>query len=201
VLAAGATDDRVSRTIRSGVPGTGMPRFNVELSPDTQVWEILAHLRMLTAGGAAVVNRGDPAKGARTFQTHCASCHWVNGKGGRLGPELSNIGSARSASALAAKVRMPGSAVVPGFQPVVLVMSDGRRVRGIKKNEDAFSIQIMDMTERLLGFARRDLREVVEERRSPMPASDVTRIGDADLEDLVGYLMTLRRPDAGVSAR
>ena len=197
VLAGGATDDRLFRTIRSGVPGTGMPRFNAELSPDTQLWEILAYLRMLTTGGSTVVNRGDAVKGARVFLANCASCHWVNGRGGRLGPELSRVGSARSASSLAAKVREPGRTVVPGFEAVVLVMSDGRRVSGIKKNEDAFSIQIMDMQERLQGFAKSDVREVVRGQRSPMPASGASRIGDAELEDLVAYLLTLRRPEAG----
>lgn len=44
VLAAGATDERLFRTVRNG-QGTDMPRFGTEQTADTQVWEILSHLR------------------------------------------------------------------------------------------------------------------------------------------------------------
>ena len=44
VLAAGATDERLFRTVRNG-QGTDMPRIGTEQTADTQIWEILSHLR------------------------------------------------------------------------------------------------------------------------------------------------------------
>ena len=73
---------------------------------------------------------------------------------------------------------------------------DGQRIRGAKKAEDVFSIQIMDTRERLQGYLRDNLQEVIYEKTSLMPAYPVSRLSDNDLSDLVGYLTTLRGAEA-----
>src|SRR5262245_51495047 len=195
LLGAGLNDSRFFTTVRNGVTGTEMPRFIPEQTTDTQIWEMLTHLRTLTGASSERVN-GNAENGARLFQANCVGCHIVSGKGGRLGPNLSRIGTARSASALAAKIRNPNRGFVTGYRPVTLVTSDGRRVRGLRKNEDAFTIQIMEMTERIQGYSKKDLREVISEPQSPMPAFGPERINDRDMDDLVSYLMTLRGIDS-----
>jgi putative heme-binding domain-containing protein len=192
-LAAGLTDERFVRIVRNG-QGTEMPRFTSEQTSDTQVREILVHLRTLTAGGAAEQTRGNAANGTKLFAARCAACHTVGGRGGRLGPDLSRIGALRSAAALTGKVRNPNRGFVAGYRPVTIVLGDGRRIRGVAKNEDAFSIQVMDATERLHGFRKAEVREVVHEPRSLMPVFDAAALGDPDLMDLVAYLSTLRKP-------
>jgi cytochrome c oxidase cbb3-type subunit 3 len=195
VLAAGASDQRFFQTVRRGVSGTEMPSFDEEHTTDTQVREILAHLRTLTTGGQLEKVAGNAEHGQRLFQTNCSSCHMVNGRGGRLGPDLSRIGSARSAAALANKVRNPSRNIVTGYQPVTIVTADGRRVRGLRKNEDPFSIQIMDLSERLQGYLKSDVSEVIHEQRSVMPEFAATRLSDSDVADLVSYLTTRRGID------
>jgi len=192
-LAAGLSDDRFYRTVRGGVTGTEMPRFTPEQTTDTQIWEILSHLRMLTTGASSEL-RGSAENGARIFQANCERCHLVNGKGGRLGPDLSRIGAARSPSAIAGKIRDPHRNIAPGFQPVTVVMADGTRVAALRKNEDAFSIQVMDMSQRIQGYSKSSLREIVVEQRSPMPAFGPDRLNENDLVDLVAYLTKLRGP-------
>ena len=196
VLSAGATDARLFRTVRNGVTGTEMPRFGSEQTTDTQIWEILSYVHSLSIGGAAETVRGSPENGARLFQASCSGCHLANGKGGRLGPDLSRIGTARSVSALRTKIRSSGRGIAAGYRPVTLVMVDGRRVRGLKKNEDVFTIQMMDMTERIQGYSKADIREIISEPRSPMPTFDVARLNDSDLNDLLSHLLTLRGPQA-----
>ena len=44
--------------------------------------------------------RGNADNGERLFRAKCASCHRVNGRGGRLGPDLSRIGVARARDVL-----------------------------------------------------------------------------------------------------
>ncbi len=48
---------------------------------------------------------------------------------------------------------------------VALVTRDGRRIRGERRNEDAFSIQIADSRGRLRGYLKSDLREIVRAER------------------------------------
>ena len=52
---------------------------------------------------------GDRANGEALFfgRAACATCHIVNGRGGRLGPELSRIGSSRSPEFVRDKIRNP----------------------------------------------------------------------------------------------
>ena len=193
-LAGGMSDDRFFQTVRRGVPGTEMPSFDAEHNADVQVWEMLLHLRTLTSGGAAMRATGNVATGANTFRANCASCHSVDGRGGHLGPDLTRIGASRSLSALVAKIRTPNQNVLAGFQPVTVVLADGTRIRGTRKNEDAFSIQIMDTGERLQGFRKADVREVIPEPRSLMPEFGADRLNDQALNDLVTYLSTLPAP-------
>lgn len=82
--------------------------------------------------------------------------------------------------------------IVDGYLPVTIVTRDGQRIRGVKKNEDAFSVQIMDSRERLQGYLKADLKELIDEETSLMPDFGSDRLPDADLADLVAYLQTLR---------
>jgi hypothetical protein len=83
---------------------------------------------------------------------------------------------------------------------VTVVLVDGKRIRGTRKNEDAFSIQIMDTSERLQGFRKDDVKEIVRDTRSLMPEFGADRLPDQGLNDLVTYLGTLRTPDATSAA-
>lgn len=190
--AQGATDPQLFQTVQRGVPGSEMPPFDTR-SQVSEIWETLAYLRTLNvADTGGDVATGDAVSGERLFRTHCSGCHLVNGSGGVLGPDLSRIGSARPRATLAAKIRGTGGVTVNGYEPVTLVTAAGQTVRGIKKNEDDFSIQIMDMRGRLQGYLKSTLKTLTEEKGSIMPAYGVDRLSDSDLDDLLRYLGTLR---------
>jgi cytochrome c oxidase cbb3-type subunit III len=159
---------------------------------DDEVWAILAYLRTLTTTAPPPPVSGDAVNGERVFRANCVACHRVNGRGGYLGPDLSRIGSSRSRDTLIRKIRDASASIVPGYKPVTLVTTDGRRVRGVNKGDDAFSIRIMDTREQLQGYLKSGLREVIEEPRSLMPDFDAERLGERDLDDLLRYLSTLR---------
>jgi hypothetical protein len=80
----------------------------------------------------------------------------------------------------------------PGYEAVTVVTRDGQRIRGVKKNEDEFSIQIMDMRERLQGYLKANLTEFTLDKQSVMPAYGADRLNDRDLDDLLRYLTSLR---------
>ena len=75
---------------------------------------------------------------------------------------------------------------------MTLVTREGDRIRGVKKNEDEFSIQIMDTRERLQGFLKANLNELTMEKLSLMPVYGPERLNDRDLDDLLRYLSGLR---------
>jgi len=62
----------------------------------------------------------------------------------------------------------------------------------VKKNEDQFSVQVMDTRERIQGYLREDMRSVSNEKKSAMPVFGPDKLSDADLDDLLAYLESLQ---------
>jgi putative heme-binding domain-containing protein len=197
-MAAGATDERLFQTIRKGVPGTEMPAAREADTPDDDLLMIIAYLRKIGTVAPPETPIGNAENGARLFAAQCTGCHRVAGRGGRIGPDLTRIGAARSRAALTREIRTPSEWIPPAFETVTVVTKDGQRIRGIKKNEDLFSIQVMDLRERIQGYLKSNLQEVIYEKSSLMPAFGPGRLKDSDLNDLLGYLVTLRTVPGGL---
>ena len=83
-------------------------------------------------------------------------------------------------------------AVMVRIVRVTLVTREGERIRGVRKNEDEFSIQIMDTRERLQGFLKANLAELTMEKQSLMPIYGAERLNDREMDDLLRYLSGLR---------
>jgi putative heme-binding domain-containing protein len=193
VWASGRTDDGLFRTLRTGVPGTEMPA--VIRASDEDVWKILAYLRTLAAPAPTDPAKGNAQNGERLFRINCASCHKANGRGGRLGPDLSRVGLSRTRAALVRQIRGAVEDFRPGYEPVTITTKSGSQIQGVKKNEDLFSVQVMDTRERIQGYLREDVRQVTDEKKSAMPAFGTERLSEQDLDDVLAYLATLRGTD------
>lgn len=187
--AEGATDGRVFRTIRDGVSGSIMPSSS---APEQELWAIVAYVKSISTVAEAETDVGDAERGREVFEARCSRCHRTGGEGGSLGPDLSLIGRVRTREALMRSIREPGASVARGFRPVTVVTSEGEEIRGNVKSEDAFSIQIMDVDQELRGFRKSDLAEIRREEGSLMPPFNESRLPQAQLDDVVRYLGTLR---------
>jgi putative heme-binding domain-containing protein len=191
VWASGRTDDGLFRTIRTGVPGSEMPAVG-NRATDEDVWKILAYLKTIAASAPTDPPRGNAENGERIFRANCASCHRVNGRGGRLGPDLSRVGVSRTSAALTRQIRGAVEGFRAGYEPVTITTRAGRQIHGVKKNEDLFSVQIMDTGERIQGYLKEDMRSVTDDTKSAMPPYDTERLTENAIEDLLAYLSTLR---------
>ena len=191
--AAGRTDELVFRTIRLGVSGSIMPP---SAAPENELWAIVAYLKSIGTVSPVEYAVGDAGHGEEIFRSTCAQCHRVNGRGGRLGPDLSRIGQTRSRAVLASAIREPSASIATGYQAVTLITHDGQQIRGARKGEDAFSVQIVDTRERLQGYLKTDLREVIHDESSLMPDYGSDRLSDRDLDDLLQFLGRLRPADS-----
>jgi len=65
-------------------------------------------------------------------------------------------------------------------------------IKGARNNEDSFSVQIMDTNEQFSTFLKKDLRDVIEEKKSLMPDYGPDKLTETELDDLLAYLRTLR---------
>jgi len=116
------------------------------------------------------------------------------GEGGRLGPDLSDIGSIRSPAYLRMAIANPNAKEIAGYRAVRVVDKSGTQIAGVRLNEDTYSIQIMDDQENLRSLLKRDLRAVEVSKDSAMPA--FSKLPPADLDDLTAYLCSLKKKAA-----
>jgi cytochrome c oxidase cbb3-type subunit III len=186
-LARAADDEQLVAVIREGIRGTEMPGF-WQLT-EREAKQLAAYVRSL---GRIEPEKlpGDPARGKAIYANNkCASCHIIRGAGTGLGPELSEIGAKRSGVYLKESIVNPSAAVPEGYL-VVGVTSGGRTVRGVRVNEDSFSIQIRDAGGKFHSFRKSEATIQREPKSSLMPAFD--KLSPGDLDDLVAYLASLR---------
>ncbi len=170
-------DEALFLVIRDGIKGTEMP---AGYAVDTrETWQLAAYVRSLGRMAPETVP-GDANRGQELYQAqgHCAQCHIISGQGGSLGPELTEIGARRSAAHLRAAVLDPGSTLPEGFLQVRLVTKEGRRITGVRLNEDTFTIQVMDLTGGVHSFIKEDLKELHRDTgKSPMPSFRSNALG------------------------
>ena len=147
----------------------------------------------MVAGNRAIYEHA--ARGRALFEGKgsCGTCHRVRGRGPRMAPDLSDIGVSRTPAALQRSLRDPSSAMLPINRPVRIVMRDGRAINGRRLNEDTYTVQIIDDTERLMSLAKSDIRNLEVSTVSTMPSYASTLTPD-EQADLVAYLLSLREP-------
>jgi cytochrome c oxidase cbb3-type subunit 3 len=201
----GSTDEELYHTINEGLPGTAMPANGttgqgVGMTAE-EVWEVITYIRSVEK---KTIVTGNAAKGHALFHgtAGCAMCHMVNGKGGRLGPELSSIGEARSVDSLLESVRNPNRRLAWGliestkefpqeYLSVNVETADGQKFSGVVLNEDNFTLQMMDMREQIHLFEKDKLKTCEISRDSRMPAYDSKTLSDNDLQDIIAYLVSV----------
>jgi putative heme-binding domain-containing protein len=181
--------------LREGIAGTAMMAVDPEV-PDSQLWQLAAYIESLSRESADIAVRGSAEVGKALFNDvgECLDCHMLNGKGGRLGPDLSNIGSELSPDELGLALIDPSAKVEPRWWSLTLEDKNGTSRSGLRMNEDSFSVRIMDADSQLWSYPRSALRRVVRSEESTMP-SYAARFNDTQIDDLVAFLYSLR-PEA-----
>ena len=203
----GDSDAALFGTISNGIPGTAMPANGstgqgVGMT-DEEIWQVITYLRSVEVKAPATP-LGNAAHGKQLFygDANCSGCHMVQGRGGRLGPDLTTVGSARAPDYIVDSVRHPSRRLAQGlleatkefpqeYETVSVVTADGKKIKGVTLNEDNFSIQLMDASERVYMFEKDKLRSFQVSRVSLMPAYDSTLLSDKDLQDIVAYLVNV----------
>jgi len=183
-----STDQDLTRIITIGIAGTGMVGFPFD---PPEVAGVLAYLRNMNTFDPAAAYAGDAMRGRTVVESkQCLRCHRIAADGSRVAPDLSDIGSVRSAGSLQRSLVDPSSQMMPINRPVRIVTRDGKVINGRRLNEDTYTVQLMDDQERLWSLAKADLREFSISTTSPMPS--YKDLPSGDLADLLAYLLSLK---------
>ena len=186
------SDDDLKRLIMAGIPNAGMPPTPLD---SVDLTALVAFIRSgLDVNARAVsVAVGDAARGRAIFEGKgaCLTCHRVRGQGSAAAPDLTDIGSTRTPSALQMTLIDPTAAMLPLNRPIRAVTSDGTTIRGRRLNEDTYTVQLIDERERLMTLEKGTLREYEIITVSPMPSYRDT-LTKEEMADLLAYLISLK---------
>jgi len=190
-----ADDDALIAVINDGIPGTGMPA--IWSLDDAQTTRVAAYVRNLGRLDAEQMP-GDPGRGADIYRSSggCPACHIIAGHGTGIGPELTAVGDQRGLAYLRSSLTEPADAQsqTSGYQDylTVRIRSRDNRVEGLRINEDAFSIQVRDVSGTVHSFRKNELIEFEKIfAHSLMPEYGAV-LSEKDMDDLISYLMSLR---------
>ncbi len=189
-LVRGSTNDDIKNIIRSGVPGTSMPSFeNIEKDDLDKLVRYIRHL-----GGSNVISvpvNGDADAGKRVYgRSGCAGCHRIGDEGSNFGPDLSRVGSGRSSDYIHQSIVEPSADIPAEYEGVTLFTKDGKKITGVRVNEDTFTVQLRLGNDRFALFNKSELKEVIYPKQSLMPAYKT--LPAKDLQNLLAYLDSLR---------
>jgi len=140
---------------------------------------------------------GDPAKGRALFfdpqsSAGCAKCHAVDGRGGHVGPELTGLAGTRDLRFIIESILEPSKVIASGYEPVLVVTTEGRYLTGVVKQEGPWGIEIADSQGEIHRIPRAQIQRKVPQQTSLMPGNFREILTVEEFFDLLAFLRTLK---------
>jgi putative heme-binding domain-containing protein len=139
----------------------------------------------------AELKDGDWAKGRALFygdQAKCSSCHKVRGKGGEIGPDLSNLVH-RDYASVFRDIHTPAAAINPDFIAHTVALADGRVLSGTLRTEGDRLI-VGDNNGRQTVIDRAAVETTSPSSISVMPDGLDLALGPERFRDLLTFLLS-----------
>ena len=135
----------------------------------------------------------DPALGAKVYEKNCAICHILANKGAKIGPQLDGIGN-RGLDRLLEDIIDPNRNVDQAFRQTTINLKNGQIVSGLLLREEGEVLILADSQGKEVRIEKKKVEERTLSNLSPMPANLVEQMPEADLYNLLAYLL-LQRPE------
>jgi alcohol dehydrogenase (cytochrome c) len=184
-------------TIKNGIKEGGMPAFDFTDDEMSAVVAYVGELRAPAADHPAMTGNAQAGQEFFFGQGNCTSCHMIKGRGGVLGPDLTNVAREKRLGQIQQALTHPETLTTPGYRPVTIRLKDGKTLSGIAKNESNYDLQLQGSDGALHFFSKSQIASETREPKSFMPPVDA-----AHVNDLLAFLSRLTNetaPSGGVS--
>lgn len=209
----GASDDSLGKQLVAGLaksPGltslspTAFDRVFIGFSSDVQQAASELRSRMSSSSEEQIARLaqlepkmagGDSLRGQAVFEgqrTACIACHTVQGRGGRIGPDLSTTGARRTPRDLLEAILFPSSSLARGFETFAVLTTDGKIHNGLILSETIDAIRLRTTDQLELTILRADIEELQPSPISVMPTGLDRTMSEEELRDIVAYLGSLK---------
>ena len=160
----------------------GLPDTVGELSKD----EILALARN-------TLRKGIAANGERLFrsaQQSCMSCHSIGGVGGKVGPDLTSVGTSSPVDYLIESVLYPNKQIKEGYQAYMIETTDGKELTAIPLQENGRQLVMRTAEDQEVTILKSQIK-TKKPGRSLMPSGLVDNLTAQEQLDLYRFLAEL----------
>lgn len=182
---AGGNCDVLRREAERALRLAGLRPAAAEAKPQTD--DIAAWTKLLKPAG-------DAAAGRRLFfcpvGARCSVCHKHGGRGGNVGPDLTQIGRGSSREKIITSLLLPSQEIAPDYQPWILTTSEGKTYAGLrlpKPGDDGQEVYA-DAAGKTFTLSSAAIEERHVAGTSIMPENLQSALSIADLRDLVTFL-------------
>lgn len=134
---------------------------------------------------------GDRLRGLQVFrssQAGCSGCHAIGYVGGKIGPELSRIGSTRSKEDLLEAILYPSARLEQGYRTVRVLTTDGQVYQGLPVRQDSEAIELLLQVDRSVRIETEAIETMQAGELSVMPAGIDRVLSPQQLADLLELL-------------
>lgn len=180
-------DDSLFKIIQKGVPGADMPASNLS---EEQAWQVAAFVRSLTAPAIENPPAGNVQAGEALYwgKAGCSNCHRILGRGGMLGPDLSNAGATHAAEEIRESIVDPDADGFARYKGVTVVLANGTTLKGVARNRTNYSLQLQDAQGNLHLIDMGQVKQLTQSEHSPMPRNYSQRLSKQEIDDIVAFL-------------
>ena len=143
---------------------------------------------------------GSAERGRQIYQRTamaCTTCHLVNGKGGKLGPDLSTVGSYMTPESLLESLLNPSTDIKQGYETVVVTRKDQTVVSGLLQRKTDTSVLVRDPSGKVVSIPTGEVAKVDTSPVSLMPPGLTSSLRRDELVDLMTFLTSLGVEQAG----
>jgi putative heme-binding domain-containing protein len=145
---------------------------------------------------AALVRSGNATRGREVFlnaqESLCTRCHRVGDVGERYAPELTGLGGRFSKVYIIESILEPSRAISPSYEATIIDLKDGRRLTGLRVEEDNAKLVILDTHAQKHTVATSDIESRRKSTVSPMPEGLEQALSEEEFVDLVSFLVSLK---------
>jgi putative heme-binding domain-containing protein len=178
------------------IPLKGNQPAAVEQRPFVREWKLAELLKSVEA--KSLKNR-DFEQGRKMFAAaNCFACHRFANEGGSTGPDLTGVAGRFNVRDMLEAITDPNKVISDQYQAVVIATEDGRFVTGRIVNLAGDNLMVnTDMLDpnKQTSVNRRTIQSITPSPVSMMPAGLLNTLNEAEVLDLLAYLLSGGNPD------